>query len=108
MFVAAILIGLVPFLLGLLFELIVVIPLRVPYDQTPLYFPWQVSAVQVQYYNSIIFYNPANFICWLKYFHLRPLVVTFASLSCIHPYSCVSYAQLLIKETILKGMTHEL
>jgi hypothetical protein len=42
-FIAAILIGLVPFLLGLLFELIVVIPLRVPYDQTPLYFPWQVS-----------------------------------------------------------------
>lgn len=46
MFIAAILIGLVPFLLGLLFELIVVIPLRVPYDQTPLYFPWQVSTVQ--------------------------------------------------------------
>lgn len=43
MFIAAILIGLIPFLLGLLFELIVVIPLRVAHDQTPLYFPWQVS-----------------------------------------------------------------
>lgn len=42
-FIAVILIGLVPFLLGLLFELIVVIPLRVAHDQTPLYFPWQVS-----------------------------------------------------------------
>ena len=37
------LIGLVPLLLGLLFELVVVAPLRVPLDQTPLFFPWQVS-----------------------------------------------------------------
>lgn len=36
------LIGLVPLLLGLLFELVVVAPLRVPLDQTPLFFPWQV------------------------------------------------------------------
>lgn len=42
--VALALIGLVPLLLGLLFELVVVVPLRVPLDQTPLFFPWQVSA----------------------------------------------------------------
>ena len=43
MIVALALIGLVPLLLGLLFELVVVAPLRVPLDQTPLFFPWQVS-----------------------------------------------------------------
>lgn len=41
--VAVALIGVIPLLLGLLFELIVVAPLRVPLDQTPLFFPWQVS-----------------------------------------------------------------
>ena len=35
--------GLVPLLLGLLFELVVVAPLRVSLDQTPVFFPWQVS-----------------------------------------------------------------
>ena len=36
------LIGLVPLLLGLLFEIVVVAPLRVPLDQTPVVYPWQV------------------------------------------------------------------
>ncbi|WAR12066.1 MARH6-like protein [Mya arenaria] len=40
--VAVILMGLVPLLLGLLFELVVVAPLRVSLDQTPVFFPWQV------------------------------------------------------------------
>ena len=39
---ASLLIGLVPLLLGLLFELVVVAPLRVPLDQSPIFFPWQV------------------------------------------------------------------
>lgn len=43
--IAAVLLGLVPLMLGLLFELIVVIPLRVPLDQTPLFFLWQVCSV---------------------------------------------------------------
>lgn len=43
--IAAVLLGLVPLMLGLLFELIVVIPLRVPLDQTPLFFLWQVRSV---------------------------------------------------------------
>lgn len=41
--VAALLAGAVPLLLGLLFELVIVAPLRVPLDQTPLFYPWQVS-----------------------------------------------------------------
>ena len=40
--VAVLLIGVVPLLLGLLFELVVVVPLRVPLDQSPVFFPWQV------------------------------------------------------------------
>ena len=42
-FVAVMLMGVVPLLLGLLFELVVVAPLRVALDQTPVFFPWQVS-----------------------------------------------------------------
>lgn len=41
--VAILLAGVVPLLLGLLFELVIVAPLRVPLDQTPLFYPWQVS-----------------------------------------------------------------
>lgn len=41
--VAVMLAGLVPLLLGLLFELVIVAPLRVPLDQTPLFYPWQVG-----------------------------------------------------------------
>lgn len=40
--VAVLLAGVVPLLLGLLFELVIVAPLRVPLDQTPLFYPWQV------------------------------------------------------------------
>lgn len=42
--VAILLAGVVPLLLGLLFELVIVAPLRVPLDQTPLFYPWQVSS----------------------------------------------------------------
>ena len=41
--VAAMLLGVIPFLLGLLFEVVVVVPIRVPLDQSPVFFPWQVS-----------------------------------------------------------------
>lgn len=37
----SILLGLIPLLFGLLLELVVVIPLRVPLDQTPVLFVWQ-------------------------------------------------------------------
>lgn len=35
--------GVIPLLLGLLFDLVIVAPLRVPPDQTPLFYPWQVE-----------------------------------------------------------------
>ncbi|NWI55943.1 MARH6 ligase, partial [Calyptomena viridis] len=45
--VAILLAGVVPLLLGLLFELVIVAPLRVPLDQTPLFYPWQDWALGV-------------------------------------------------------------
>lgn len=46
-FVAVVLIGILPLLLGLIFELVLVIPIRVPIDQTPVFFPWQDWALGV-------------------------------------------------------------
>lgn len=43
--VALLVAGAIPLLLGLLFELVIVAPLRVPLDQTPLFYPWQVECV---------------------------------------------------------------
>ena len=40
--IAVILVGLVPLLLGLIFQLVIIAPLRVPLDQSPVFFPWQV------------------------------------------------------------------
>ena len=51
------LVGVVPLLLGILFELIVVIPLRVPLEQSPLFFPWQVIEI-FQIYFFLINYIP--------------------------------------------------
>uniref|UniRef100_M4AA55 E3 ubiquitin-protein ligase MARCHF6 n=1 Tax=Xiphophorus maculatus TaxID=8083 RepID=M4AA55_XIPMA len=45
--VAVMLAGVIPLLLGLLFDLVVVAPLRVPMDQTPLFYPWQDWALGV-------------------------------------------------------------
>lgn len=41
--------GVVPLLFGLLLELVVVIPLRVPIEQTPIFFLWQDWALGVLY-----------------------------------------------------------
>lgn len=45
----SVLLGLVPLLFGLLLELVVVVPLRVPLDQTPVLFVWQDWALGVLY-----------------------------------------------------------
>lgn len=45
--VALLVAGVIPLLLGLLFELVIVAPLRVPLDQTPLFYPWQVLVLLV-------------------------------------------------------------
>lgn len=46
---STILLGVIPLLLGLLLELVVIIPLRVPIHQTPLLFIWQDWALGVLY-----------------------------------------------------------
>ncbi|CAN9503334.1 unnamed protein product [Ophioblennius macclurei] len=45
--VAVLLVGVVPLLVGLLLELVIFAPLRVPMNQTPLYFLWQDWALGV-------------------------------------------------------------
>nr|CAD7594684.1 unnamed protein product [Timema genevievae] len=45
----SVLLGLIPLLFGLLLELVVVVPLRVPLDQTPVLFVWQDWALGVLY-----------------------------------------------------------
>jgi len=42
LFVTVILIGIIPLMLGLIFELVIVMPVRVPLEMTPVFFPWQV------------------------------------------------------------------
>lgn len=46
---SAVLLGLIPLLFGLLLELVVVVPLRVPLEQTPVLFVWQDWALGVLY-----------------------------------------------------------
>lgn len=46
---SAILLGLIPLLFGLLLELVVIVPLRVPIHQTPILFIWQDWALGVLY-----------------------------------------------------------
>uniref|UniRef100_A0A8C2LAT5 E3 ubiquitin-protein ligase MARCHF6 n=1 Tax=Cyprinus carpio TaxID=7962 RepID=A0A8C2LAT5_CYPCA len=54
--VAVLLAGVIPLLLGLLFELVIVAPLRVPLDQTPLFYPWQDWALGVLHATIIAVY----------------------------------------------------
>ncbi|XP_052816419.1 E3 ubiquitin-protein ligase MARCHF6-like isoform X3 [Mya arenaria] len=64
--VAVILMGLVPLLLGLLFELVVVAPLRVSLDQTPVFFPWQDWALGVLHTKIICAVTMMGPQWWLK------------------------------------------
>ncbi|XP_070576243.1 E3 ubiquitin-protein ligase MARCHF6-like [Ptychodera flava] len=64
--VAAILIGVVPLLLGLLFELVIVAPLRVPLDQSPVFFPWQDWALGVLHTKIICAITMMGPSWWLK------------------------------------------
>ena len=65
-FVAFVLLGGVPLLLGLLFELVVVVPLRVPLDQTPVFFPWQDWALGVLHTKIICAITMMGPTWWLK------------------------------------------
>jgi hypothetical protein len=64
--IAIFIIGVIPFLLGLIFELVVVSPLRVGMDQSPLYFPAQVGESFSLLINST-FLSVFHFL-----FHLEP------------------------------------
>ncbi|XP_011417611.1 E3 ubiquitin-protein ligase MARCHF6-like isoform X2 [Magallana gigas] len=64
--VAFLLIGVVPLLLGLLFELVVVAPLRVPLDQTPIFFPWQDWALGVLHAKIVTAVTMMGPQWWLK------------------------------------------
>uniref|UniRef100_A0A8C3LLR9 RING-type E3 ubiquitin transferase n=1 Tax=Chrysolophus pictus TaxID=9089 RepID=A0A8C3LLR9_CHRPC len=64
--VAILLAGVVPLLLGLLFELVIVAPLRVPLDQTPLFCPWQDWALGVLHAKIIAAITLMGPQWWLK------------------------------------------
>ncbi|XP_062925881.1 E3 ubiquitin-protein ligase MARCH6 isoform X1 [Mobula hypostoma] len=64
--VALLLAGMVPLLLGLLFELVIVAPLRVPLDQTPLFYPWQDWALGVLHAKIIAAITLMGPQWWLK------------------------------------------
>ncbi|XP_074908156.1 E3 ubiquitin-protein ligase MARCHF6 isoform X4 [Buteo buteo] len=64
--VAILLAGVVPLLLGLLFELVIVAPLRVPLDQTPLFYPWQDWALGVLHAKIIAAITLMGPQWWLK------------------------------------------
>ncbi|XP_040833341.1 E3 ubiquitin-protein ligase MARCHF6 isoform X4 [Ochotona curzoniae] len=64
--VAMLLAGVVPLLLGLLFELVIVAPLRVPLDQTPLFYPWQDWALGVLHAKIIAAITLMGPQWWLK------------------------------------------
>ncbi|XP_052230850.1 E3 ubiquitin-protein ligase MARCHF6-like isoform X2 [Dreissena polymorpha] len=66
LFVSLILMGVVPLLLGLLFELVVVAPLRVSLDQTPVFFPWQDWALGVLHAKIICAVTMMGPQWWLK------------------------------------------
>ena len=38
---AVVLLGLIPLLIGLLFDVVIIIPLRVPLNQSPIFYLWQ-------------------------------------------------------------------
>ncbi|CAL8400330.1 unnamed protein product [Arctogadus glacialis] len=64
--VAILVAGAVPLLLGLLFELVIVAPLRVPLDQTPLFYPWQDWALGVLHAKIIAAITLMGPQWWLK------------------------------------------
>uniref|UniRef100_A0A665WG91 RING-type E3 ubiquitin transferase n=1 Tax=Echeneis naucrates TaxID=173247 RepID=A0A665WG91_ECHNA len=110
--VAVLLAGMIPLLLGLLFELVIVAPLRVPLDQTPLFYPWQDWALGVLHAKIIAAITLMGPQWWLKtvieqvyangirnidlYFILRRLAA---------PVICILLLSLCVPYTISKGVT---
>ncbi|XP_068195971.1 E3 ubiquitin-protein ligase MARCHF6-like [Antennarius striatus] len=64
--VSVMLVGVIPLLLGLLFELVIVVPYRVPLDQTPLFYLWQIWALGVLHAKIISAFTVLGPQWWLK------------------------------------------
>ena len=51
---AGVLLVVIPLLLGLLFDVIIVAPMRVPLDQSPIFFPWQVRENSFYFFMDLV------------------------------------------------------
>ncbi|GFR79088.1 E3 ubiquitin-protein ligase MARCH6 [Elysia marginata] len=63
---AGVLLVVIPLLLGLLFDVIIVAPMRVPLDQSPIFFPWQdwaLGVLHMKILTAVIMMGPQ---WWLK------------------------------------------
>ncbi|GFO07122.1 E3 ubiquitin-protein ligase march6 [Plakobranchus ocellatus] len=63
---AGVLLVMIPLLLGLLFDVIIVAPMRVPLDQSPIFFPWQdwaLGVLHMKILTAVIMMGPQ---WWLK------------------------------------------
>uniref|UniRef100_A0A3Q3ME02 RING-type E3 ubiquitin transferase n=1 Tax=Mastacembelus armatus TaxID=205130 RepID=A0A3Q3ME02_9TELE len=110
--VALLLAGVIPLLLGLLFELVVVAPLRVPLDQTPLFYPWQDWALGVLHAKIIAAITLMGPQWWLKtvieqvYANgIRNIDLHFIVRRLAAPVICVLLLSLCVPYTISKGIT---
>ncbi|KAM9720243.1 E3 ubiquitin-protein ligase MARCHF6-like [Menidia menidia] len=110
--VAVMLAGVIPLLLGLLFELVIVAPLRVPLDQTPLFYPWQDWALGVLHAKIIAAITLMGPQWWLKtvieqvYANgIRNIDLYFIVRRLAAPVICVLLLSLCVPYTISKGVT---
>uniref|UniRef100_A0A3B4ZXN6 E3 ubiquitin-protein ligase MARCHF6 n=1 Tax=Stegastes partitus TaxID=144197 RepID=A0A3B4ZXN6_9TELE len=110
--VAVLLAGVIPLLLGLLFELVIVAPLRVPLDQTPLFYPWQDWALGVLHAKIIAAITLMGPQWWLKtvieqvYANgIRNIDLHFIVRRLGAPVICVLLLSLVVPYTISKGIT---
>ncbi|XP_061588809.1 E3 ubiquitin-protein ligase MARCHF6-like isoform X2 [Cololabis saira] len=110
--VAVMLAGVIPLLLGLLFELVIVAPLRVPLDQTPLFYPWQDWALGVLHTKIIAAITLMGPQWWLKtvieqvYANgIRNIDLYFIVRRLAAPVICVLLLSLCVPYTISKGIT---
>ncbi|XP_059140902.1 E3 ubiquitin-protein ligase MARCHF6-like [Physella acuta] len=63
---AVVLLVIIPLLLGLLFDVIIVAPMRVPLDQSPIFFPWQdwaLGVLHMKILTAVVMMGPQ---WWLK------------------------------------------
>ncbi|MED6249478.1 E3 ubiquitin-protein ligase marchf6, partial [Ataeniobius toweri] len=110
--VAAMLAGVIPLLLGLLFDLVIVAPLRVPLDQTPLFYPWQDWALGVLHAKIIAAITLMGPQWWLKtvieqvYANgIRNIDLHFIVRRLAAPVICLLLLSLCVPYSISKGLT---